>query len=247
MSCLERTSARHRRTSLSAQLDREWAMLRRRPEALVAAARWRVVEPLEDLDDVLVAVGHRAEPSAERDARLAQLVGHARTDQLAARVVLQRLVPGLLGEVRRQGRRDRSTVGAFEELVGHAWIVIRVAALPVHTPCVAARLVDAARYRAFVAPRRRRSFHEVVVDPSKFAETPASLDPTAFEELAALLGEAREHGLDRDDLVLMRDLMRAESPAALARAREVTPRTIRNHRDRAVHSIRQLTEAGSAA
>lgn len=248
MACIERTSAPARATSLSASLDREWATLRHRPTAVASANGWRIVRGrIDDLQEVLAAVGYGTTPSVDHDRRLGRLVEVARTDELAARIVLQRLVPGLLSVVQRQGRHDHSTLGAFEELIGHAWIVIRVASLPSDASFVAARLVDAARHRAFVGPRRRRSFHEIVVDPSTFAETPEVPDPTALEELAAVLGEARERGLDGEDVTLLRDLLRAESPAALARAREVTPRTIRNHRDRAVHSIRRLTDASSAA
>jgi hypothetical protein len=36
--------------------------------------------------------------------------------------------------------------------------------------------------------------------------------------------------------------VRAESTAVVAAARQVTPRTVRNHRDRAVYSIRRLTD-----
>ena len=44
-----------------------------------------------------------------------------------------------------------------------------------------------------------------------------------------------------EDLALVQDLMRAESTSIVAAGRHVTPRTVRNHRKRAVHSIRRLT------
>ena len=67
-----------------------------------------------------------------------------------------------------------------------------------------------------------------------------ALDPSPLDELADILGEARRRGLDHEDVTLIRELLRVESPARLAAERKVTPRTVRNHRDRAVHSIRRL-------
>jgi len=237
---------------LSAQLDREWARLRRRPVALATANGWRIVSgPITDLDQILVAIGYRdrtggpVERERQNDA-LRALVKHARTDDLAARVVLQRMVPGMLADLSRRGDGDRRDRTRFEELVGSAWISIRLAHVADDTRFMAARLMDDAWYRAFRGPRRRRDATELSVDPNAFSELPVALDPTPLDELADILGEARRRGLAHEDVTLIRALLRVESPARLAAERKVTPRTVRNHRDRAIHSIRRLAATPAA-
>lgn len=241
---------RTRVSALSSGLDREWRQLRRRPAAVAAANGWAILPTtVTDLQDLLVAVGYRAasEPTGvgrdEQNGRLHRLLTVARHDDLAARIVLQRLVPGLVVDLARRGDRDRRRDDRFEELVGSAWISIRLAHVATDSRCVAGRLLDDAWYRAFKAPRRRRAAQELAVDPNAFHELPDEPDPTAFEELAAIVGEARRRGLDAADVQLIKELVRVESPSRLAAERQVTPRTIRNHRDRAVHSLRRLAAA----
>ena len=53
------------------------------------------------------------------------------------------------------------------------------------------------------------------------------------------MNEAQAAGVPTYDLDLLRHLVRAESPSRTARERNVTPRTIRNHRDRAIGKVRQ--------
>lgn len=243
-----RPTRRSSRGDLSTRLDREWGALRRDPRALTAVGRWGLRDrPFVDLDEVLDAVGYRQTPVAAHNDLLHALTDQARTDDLAARIVLQRMLPGLLADVRRRGGFGRGTAGLFEELLANAWITIRVAHIDPTSACVAGTLVRDACYRTFRAPLRRRVVDEVSVDPGSFTDQPAPADQTALEELAEVVGEARARGLGADDVELVRALVRAESPGEVARDRQVTPRTVRNHRDRAVHEIRRLTDAVPAA
>ena len=114
---------------------------------------------------------------------LVRLVEIARTDELASRVVLQRVLPGLLAVVRRRRRPGRD--GSFEELIGAAWLAIRSCRTDRRPPHVAANLVRDAAYRAFIAPGRRLSATEVSVDPRTLEETPATTVLSPCEELAA--------------------------------------------------------------
>lgn len=240
---------RARISALSCDLDREWQRLRRRPSTLARANAWGLVPvPVTDLQQLLVAVGYRAagvtapDPVGQNE-RLYRLLQRARSDDLAARIVLQRMVPGLVVDLARRADRDRHAENRFEELIGSAWISIRLARVAPGATCVAGRLMDDAWYRAFKAPRRRRSAQELVVDPGTFQQMPDEADPTPFEELAAIVGEARRRGLDADDLRLIQALVGAESARDLAAERRVTPRTVRNHRNRVVHSLRRLAVA----
>lgn len=128
-----------------------------------------------------------------------------------------------------------------------AWVAIRRTHVAADSEHVAATLISDATHRAFVAPRRRRSAREMTIDPGAFADEPDHTVTTPLEELAALVREARERGLPSEDLELVRALMRVESTAAVAAARSVTARTVRNHRDRAVYRIRRRTEVDPEA
>jgi hypothetical protein len=232
---------------LSCRLDREWAALRRRRAALERVGAWALTPgPVTDLDAVLAAAGYRQPATRARNEVLHRLVERARSDDLAARIVLQRILPGLLAVVRhRRARFDADDV--FEELIGAAWIVIRLGRVTPASQHVAATLISASAHRAFVAPARRRSTTEVMTDPGRFGEHADRSDLSPFEELAALVREAREHGLPPEDLELVRALVRLESTTAVAAARKVTARTVRNHRDRAVYGIRRRTQVDPAA
>jgi DNA-directed RNA polymerase specialized sigma24 family protein len=224
---------------LSARLDREWALLRARPRVVARARSWRVTDRLfSDLDELLALAGHGTDRTAEANAVLGRLVDAGRVDQLAARVVLQRLLPGLLATVRRRGPN-----GELEELIGAAWLAIRSYRTDRRPQRIAANLVRDATYVAFTAPRRRLSASEVAIDPRLFEETPADESTNAFEELARLLADARGAGLPDADVELVRHLVRAGSPSLVAAECQVTTRTVRNRRDRATARLRQLTLA----
>jgi hypothetical protein len=194
--------------------------------------------PFADLDELLALAGYWCAPTCERNEVLLRLVARARHDDLAGRIVLQRIMPGLLAIVRRRAAREQR--GAFEELIGAAWMTIRCCAVERRPDHVAATLVRDAAYRAFTAPTRRRSATEVSVDPRVLDETPAPVTVSSFEELAALVAEGRRAGMAKRDLDLVRDLVRVGSPSVLAAQRNVTPRTIRNHRDRVTGQLRRL-------
>jgi DNA-directed RNA polymerase specialized sigma24 family protein len=188
-----------------------------------------------DLDELLGLAGHRSERTAEANAVLGRLVDAGQVDQLASRVVLQRVLPGLLAAVRRQGPD-----GDLEELIGAAWLAIRSYRTDRRPERIAANLVRDATYLAFTAPRRRRSATEVAVDPRRFDETPADDSLNAFQELAGLLAAARRAGLPDEDAELVRRLVRTGSPSAVAAEWNVTTRTVRNRRDKATARLREL-------
>ena len=157
---------------LSELLDREWRALRRRRDVVATVRAWGVTsQPFADLDDLLGLAGFRGPGTAEHNEVLLGLVALAKHDDLAGRIVLQRIMPGLLAVVRRRARLQRH--GAFEELIGAAWMAIRCCPVERRPTQVAANLVRDAAYRAFTAPTRRRSATEISVDPRVLDETPA--------------------------------------------------------------------------
>jgi hypothetical protein len=199
----------------------------------------------DDLDELLRLAG--AGPSSDEhpesaDGVLRALLHESREDDLAARIVLQRLMPGLLATVRRRARGS-STEGLLEELVGAAWITIRCYDPGRRPSCLAAALLCSAEHRAFRAPERRRAADERVLDPSTLSSRSEPCSATACEELADLLADARLAGIDDADLDLLRRLVEVGSTVRLAAELGVTPRTIRNRRDRVTYRLRKLALA----
>lgn len=91
------------RSTLPHQLDAEWERLRGAPATAGALERWGRLEPallgFDDLDRLRAAVHDRGDPAGSDRilaalVRLAAVTGHG--DVLAARVVLQLLLPGAI-------------------------------------------------------------------------------------------------------------------------------------------------------
>lgn len=230
------------RGALAQSLWVEWQQLRRRPTACEQATGWQIIDgQVDDLDDVLHAIGFERPPHPAYDRALRRLVDRAASDDLAARVIVQRLIPGILAIVRRRGRHHAGTQ-AFEELLGALWIAVRTFNPDRRPSCLAAALLSDADYRVFRAPNRRRSSGEVPVDMSQLPIA-GPTDRSSDDELADVLELARDAGFNEDDLDLIDRLLAADSPADVARALEVTPRTIRNRRQRITRRLRDLATA----
>jgi hypothetical protein len=226
---------------LSARLDREWEQLCRRPAIVDRARSWRVTSrPFRSLDELLRLAGFRTVPSDEADEVLRRLVVVAADEPLAARIVLQRLLPGLLAIVRREQQRDRG-VDAFDLLAGEAWLAIVTYRADRRPTDIAARLLNDARHRAFTTPRRRQQrTPEDVVPPARL-DLPRMPQPgSSFEELMVVLREARQDGLADSDLAAVCGYLGDATAISQAAADGITPRTMRNRRYRAIERLREL-------
>lgn len=227
-------------TRLGFRLDREWSQLRSRPALVRHAAGWAIVEgPLHDLDQILTAVGYQTAWTAANEAAMRNLVLRAAGDELAARIAIQRILPGLLAVVRRRRAADEG----LDELVGAAWICIRTFNPARGSRCVAAALIADADYRAFRSRWRRRCAAE---RPTGLAPElpPVSPVDSPAEQLADLLARARTAGIPDEDIELARRVGTEEiSTEQLARELQVTARTVRNRRARVTDRLRQLAAA----
>jgi hypothetical protein len=227
---------------VSAQLQREWDRLRTRPAVVERARGWGVTDRrFDDLDALLALAGFRAVATDETEAVLRRIVIRAADDELAARIVLQRVLPGLLALVRR--RQSRLGDDMLEHLVAAAWIAIRTFAPSRRPACLAAALIGQADHACFCRPGRRRSTSEVTFDPARVTGMPDERRVSACEELADVLADARAAGVPNADLELVRHLLRTGSPGQVARDLQVTARTIRNRRDRVTRRLRQAALA----
>jgi hypothetical protein len=232
----------------SYRLDAEWNQLRTARASLRRARRWadgdpehpvsRLVADISDLGDVIAATHRGATPAGSDDAILHRLVELARCDELAGRLLVQRLLPGLIS--RATCFRDlRGGIDPLELAVPAAWLAIRTFDTDHRRHHIAASLISDAVFAAFRGPLRRRSSTEVTRSPDRFAESSGELiTRCALEELADVVRDARCAGVPAADIDLLRRLAQVESPGMLAVERNVTTRTIRNHRDRAVERVR---------
>ncbi len=197
------------------------------------------------------------------DAHLATLVALAGHDDLAARVVLQRIVPGLVRAARRR-RHQGGMRQAFDDVVANAWVVIRTYPLQRRPRRIAANLCRDAEYHAFVRPHRLRSGDEQPQGTlqSDRAGRPTTSDrpgarrtsrtdgraavmctgmPAAADEVRALLADALLSGIDPAAVALVVTMhLEGRHPRVLATELAVSERTVRNRRDAVVRQLASL-------
>jgi hypothetical protein len=230
------------------RLDAEWAHLRTSRRAVRAARAWAlrfpdhpladVVTDLDDLDRIRRATQRSHDPERPDDTILLALVELSHDDELAGRIVLQHLLPALIVHAQHY-RSFRDRTDPVAQIVPAAWLAIRTYDIERRRHHVASSLVSDAVFQAFRRQLRVRATTEHLVAPSTFADAPSHDGPaTALDEFVTLLREAHGAGVPADDLDLLRQLVRVGSPGAVAAQRKVTPRTIRNHRNRAIGHIR---------
>jgi hypothetical protein len=235
------------RSRLLERLDIEWAHLRTSRRALRTARSWAVrspghpladlVEELTDLEQIRRAT-QRREGERSDDTILLALVELARDDELAGRIVLQHLLPGLISNAHRY-RSYTDRTDPITQIVPAAWLAIRSYDVDRRGHHVAASLISDSVFQAFRRHLRRCAASEEPTAPTSFAERAHHDGPaTALDEFVIVLRDAQRAGVPDDDLDLLRQLVRVGSPGIVAEQRKVTARTVRNHRDRAIDHVR---------
>jgi hypothetical protein len=176
------------------RLDEDWARLIRSATAADAVRRWSHdpalagVASLQDLLDRRAA----ARPP-EADAILRALVTRSSQDQLAARTLLQALIPGLHRLARTAGRGSDD---AAAELVGLAWD--RIATYPVERRPgnVAANILLDVR-KEFL---QDRGHDEIPIEPGT--------EPVALARHVGVMIKDRGGRVDELDVIDARDALR---------------------------------------
>jgi hypothetical protein len=248
----------------AARLDREWNHLRWHRSRLAHVRSWdsgddpfdRCVRTTTDLQQLveLARDGEggptRAAAAPANDAllRLVELanadeLGGGLGDGLAGRIVLQRILPGLIAaSARYRSHRDR--IDPAEIAVASAWVAVHTDDTDRRPRPVAAALISDSVFQAFRRPLRRRSAGEEPVGRSAFFEEPRGHHgPSPLVELADTLREAGRQGVDPCHLELLRQLARADSPVQAARDRHISTRWLRHQRERAVAEVRRAVLA----
>lgn len=165
------------------ELDREWTQLCASAASLAAVSAWGAREPaLTGFDSLGAVLRTRKQEPGTAPAILSALAHLAADDQLAARTLLQAMLPGLVAMAATSCSDDPA---AMEELVSLAWERIRT--YPTRRPgSVAANVLMDVRKRY----REHRSIdapvHEIVELPA------AGVEPSAEE---VVLGRSVVHDL----------------------------------------------------
>jgi hypothetical protein len=228
-------------TILSAQ-DREWSTVATSHKARRAVIRWahrhEVLAGLSNLHEVL---------ERRRDRTLAPGVLHALAemapgDDLAARCLLQALIPGLVCLAARSGNDDP---GALDEMVSLAWERIRTYPRTRHGSVAGNVLLDV---------RKRYRAHRVIDAPTgawQADDNAIDLRPGPDDEvLGRLLLEdlaaAQRNGVVSAPALelIVRTRVVGESLADVAEAEAVEPQVLCQRRWRAERRLRQLPLTG---
>lgn len=240
-------------TTVIARLQSEWSLLCRRPSSMRHALGWNLGVRFASLPELVALSGRQpskhvpslsgswdgGEVPPDPEELLARLVRLAADDELAMRVVLQRLMPGLVAAARRRGGAAQSD--GFDEILAAAFTVVR-SDRGEQRPHLAARLVRAAEYHAFVRPHRRRMVQ--LPAPAHRFERADDRTVHPFDELVELLVVAHRQ-LGQRDLQLVRLIMSGATPPQMAEELKVSIRTVTNHRQALVHRLRQVALAAA--
>ena len=265
------TQSPGRRAVVLDRLATEWTHLTMRSADLEAVRRWGLPGgPIRTLDDVLIRSGYLPAPSAressstssataseravrpasavirprdgaKHDAYLIRLLAIARHDQLAARIVLQRIIPALCALARRHSPNHASQLDLVDELIGNAWASIRSYPIERRPRWVVPNLVRDIGFQTIVRPARRRNATERPTPHSSLPDVELLTEIEPIDELVALLNDARAKGMSQSDVDLICEIVTLDRPAKVARVRHVSTRTVRNHRDVVVHRLRHLS------
>lgn len=227
-------------------LDRSWAMLATSPGAATALDRWQQCPELAapDLDNLIAQIWTAARPDADRAQ--AALAARAPTDEVAARVLLQTLRPGL----RSLGRR-LALGGCFDdvdhELLGLAWEQIRTYRIARRPASIAANILLDVRkryVRSILEPAAGRVSLENLPEAARPAMPSAEHD--ALDSQAASLRRAHARltaAVDRGVItplsarVVWDTRVQQDGDAEVAGQLGVSVRTLQRRRQRAERQL----------
>jgi DNA-directed RNA polymerase specialized sigma24 family protein len=223
-------------------LVQEWSALSRAPSTLRRVNGWGLPgKRVAYLDEVLIRAGFGLEATDSiGDQYLFKLVIRAANDELATRIVLQRLLPPLISIAARRGKLAR---GGFDEAltdtVAQAWIQIRTYPINKRPIKIASNLVRDSEYFAFVRDSRLKqlavAWGDDVIDMIPTPET----QPNSEEELTNLLAEVEGWNLGTRSISVLRQLAEGKSFRSIAADADVNVRTVHSWRSTAINELRE--------
>lgn len=218
-------------------------------------------EPVRHLDEVLTRAGYgQSVTDDDCDHYLSLLTGLAHHDELACRVVVQRILPGLIAIAIRRGRIVVEGASfALDQLVSSAWMVIRGYPIDRRPRRVAANLLRDIEYQSFVREARtKRSRTEVPADswtivngeslsatrglPIRGSSTPITdEDPVAAaSELSNLLHDLERLGLRAMDREAIDEMLSDRLSPESAKLAGISARALRDRRAAAIKRSQEL-------
>ena len=241
-------------SGLVERLHAEWDSMRTDPSVLRRAEGWDLGVSFDCLDDIVVATGwHRTaadrrvggcEAAADAECVMTRLVMAARHDDVAARVVLQRLLPGLVNQARRWSMRGDGTPLALEELLPAAWVVIRTFPVGRRSGPLAPSLITDAVYHAFKRAGRRETWAESY-PREHFEQVAGDRRPHAWDEVCDVLlslSVTVRPFFTPADRRLLGLLLEGCAPEVVAEQLGVSVRTVTNRRHDLVERLRRALQ-----
>ncbi len=223
-------------------LVQEWTAISVAPSTLKQVNDWRLPgKRVTNLDEVLIRAGFGLEATdSVGDQYLLKLVIRAANDELATRIVLQRLLPPLIAVAARRGKLVRGGFDeALVETVAQAWMLIRTYPLQKRPAKIASNLVRDSEYFAFVRDSRLKqlavAWGDDVID---MVATP-EVQPNSEEELGNLLTEAAKWNVNPRSIDLLQQLANGKSFQSIASDAGVNIRTVRSWRRTALSELRE--------
>ena len=223
----------------------EWERLRRRPATLRHVNNWPFLpRPVSDLDEVLELAGFgRAIDDVDGDQLLWHLVREGEHDNIAARIVLHRILPPLMAMAKRRGRVVQGGAQtAMVDVLATAWFVIRQYPHHRRHHKVAANLVRDIEYNAFVRHHRLRHVDESQVGDDVLYQLIEN-NVFSYDGLTHVLQDAQEMGVDEKHISLLREFSKGKKNEDVAEMMGISSRTVRNYKRSAIIAIQEAYEA----
>ncbi len=230
------------KSSTVRSLVQEWSALSIAPSTLRTVNGWGLPgKRVANLDEVLIRAGFGLEATdSVGDQYLFKLVIRAANDELATRIVLQRLLPPLISIAARRGKLAR---GGFDEAltdtVAQAWIQIRTYPINKRPIKIASNLVRDSEYFAFVRDSRLKqlavAWGDDVIDMIPTPETEVNSE----DELTNLLMEVENWNLGTRSLSVLHQLAEGKSFRSIATDAGVNIRTVHSWRSTAISELRE--------
>ena len=222
-------------------LESEWRVVGSNADAVAQLSLWAKGDPVfdgfESPCEVVAGCQARGD-SASANEVLRALLRAGAWDRLAARAVLQALLPALAGVTRRARAATASAGGDAaswdQEVVAIAWEqIVALTTNPPAWPSTKVADLTWTRVRTLINRQRRQAAASAPLDEARQAS--ASPARSVSEQLAVVLGEAVRQGtIDRVAAgVVWRTRVLGFSPADTARAVGRTPAWVYKQRERA--------------
>ncbi len=219
----------------------EWERLRFRSFTLRHVNAWPFMpSTVTDVDDILELAGFgRAIDDVSGDNMLWHLVKQAATDDIAARIVLHRILPPLMAMAKRRGRGMRGGMdAAMTDILSTAWCVIREFPHQRRTHKIAANLIRDIEYHAFVRHHRLRHVEETAVGDDMLHQMVSDSSPSHHCDYLDMVNDAIAMGIDQQHITLLQAFADGSGNEDVAKELGVSSRTVRNHKRNAIEAMR---------